>query len=42
MHDLVSDNQITFITSHQTIDKFMIANEIVHDLKVSENTRMIF
>jgi mannosylglycoprotein endo-beta-mannosidase len=32
-HDLISENQTTFLTGREIIDGFLVANEAIHSLK---------
>lgn len=39
---LISDNQTAFIADRQIVDGFMVANEVVYDLKSSRRSGLIF
>jgi hypothetical protein len=39
---LISDNQTVFIADRQIVDGFMVANEVVYDLKRSQISGLIF
>jgi len=39
---LISDNQTAFIANRQIVDGFMVANEMVYDLKRSRRSSLIF
>lgn len=38
----ISENQTAFITGQQIVDGFMMTNEVIHNLKKSGSTCMIF
>jgi len=42
MQDLISDNQAAFIAGRQIAEGYMIANEVIHSLKSSGHSCMIF
>ena len=42
MHNLISENQTTFLAERQIIDGFLVANEAVHFLKRCRVSSFIF
>jgi hypothetical protein len=42
MHDLISENQTTFLAGRQIIDEFLVANEAVHSFKRYRVPNLIF
>jgi hypothetical protein len=42
MHDLISENETTFLAGRKIIDGFLVANEAVHSLKRCRVPSLIF
>ena len=42
MHDLISENQTTFLVGRKIIDGFLVANEAIHSLKRCRVPSLIF